>query len=99
MGIKELIQQQSKTNIKMPKKFKVILLNDDYTSMDFVIEILMQIFNFHFDDAVNVMLKIHNQGKATCGIYTYDIAETKVYEVKQAAIASKFPLRAILEEE
>lgn len=87
-----------KDEIIEPKRFKVILLNDDYTTMDFVIEVLMQIFNKPFDEAVNIMLHVHRQGRGVCGVYPYDIAETKVEQVKTKARLSGFPLRAILEE-
>ncbi|NLU33969.1 ATP-dependent Clp protease adaptor ClpS [Wolinella succinogenes] len=81
-----------------PRRFKVILLNDDYSTMDFVVEVLMVIFNKNFDEALGVMLKVHNEGRGVCGIYPYDVAETKVSQVKKKAEESGFPLRAILEE-
>lgn len=87
-----------KDEIIEPKRFKVILLNDDYTTMDFVIEVLMQIFNKPFDEAVNIMLSVHRNGKGVCGIYPYDIAEAKVEQVRTKAKLNGFPLRAILEE-
>lgn len=84
--------------LKEPKKYKVLLLNDDYSTMDFVVEVIMTIFHKPFEDAINIMLKVHHEGKGLCGIYTYDIAETKVMQVKQAAKKNGYPLRAVLEE-
>jgi len=85
--------------IKYPKKYKVFLLNDDYTSMDFVIEILMSIFHKTNQEAQNIMLKVHNDGKAVCGVYTYEIAQTKVMQVAKTAKENGFVLKAVMEEE
>jgi ATP-dependent Clp protease adaptor protein ClpS len=82
-----------------PKMYKVILLNDDFTSMEFVISILRGIFHKSEEDAYAIMLRIHNGGKGICGVYTYDIAETKVAQVLNSAKKSKFPLRAVMEED
>jgi len=81
-----------------PKKYKVILLNDDYSTMDFVIGVLLDIFHKPFDEAVNIMLKVHKEGRGVCGVYTYDIAETKILQVRKEAKSSGYPLRAIMEE-
>lgn len=80
-----------------PDRYKVILLNDDFTTQDFVINVLQSIFNKSFEESLNLMLQIHNHGKGMCGIYPYDIAETKVVEVRKMAKEKQFPLRAILE--
>jgi len=85
--------------IKKPKMYKVLLLNDDYTSMDFVINTLTGIFHKNDEDAYNIMLRIHNSGSGLCGVYTHDIAETKVAQVLNSAKKSKFPLRAVMEVE
>jgi ATP-dependent Clp protease adaptor protein ClpS len=82
-----------------PTMYKVLLLNDDYTSMDFVINVLMSIFHKNEQDAYAIMMKVHNEGKALCGIYTYEIAETKVAQVDRVAKENHFPLKAIMEEE
>ncbi len=82
-----------------PKMYKVLLLNDDFTSMDFVVSVLRNIFHKSEDEAYNIMLKIHNSGKGLCGVYAYDIAETKVAQVHSYAKQNGFPLRAIMEEE
>ncbi|MCD8477773.1 MAG: ATP-dependent Clp protease adaptor ClpS [Sulfurospirillum sp.] len=64
--------------IKEPRLYKVLLLNDDYSSMEFVIKVLMQIFHHSFEKATEIMLSVHEKGKGLCGVYAYEIAETKV---------------------
>ena len=90
---------EEQIEIQEPKKYKVLLLNDDYSTMDFVIEILKTIFKKTNDEATKIMLDIHNNKKAVCGIYTYEIAATKVAQVKANARKAQYPLKAILEEE
>jgi len=85
--------------LEEPKKYKVLLLNDDYSTMDFVIDILIKIFRKSEIEAEQIMLNIHNNGKAICGIYTYEIAATKVAQVKANARKAQYPLKAIMEEE
>jgi len=85
--------------LEEPKKYKVLLLNDDYSTMDFVIDVLVKIFRKSSTESENIMLNIHNNGKAVCGIYSHEIASTKVAQVKHNAKNSGFPLKAILEEE
>ena len=84
--------------IEEPIKYKVLLHNDDYTPMDFVVDILIGIFHKNFSEAEAVMMDIHKKDRAVCGIYTYEIAETKVYQVKELAKSSGFPLLATMEE-
>lgn len=84
--------------LQNPKLYKVLLLNDDYSSMDFVIKVLMGIFHHNFERATQIMLSVHEKGSGLCGIYTYEIAETKVAHVRKMAKNEKFPLRAIMEE-
>jgi len=90
---------ESSLMVKEPNKYKVILHNDDYTTMEFVIGILMRIFHKSMIESEKIMLKIHNSGKGVCGIYTYEIAQTKVYQVRRLARESGYPLLATLEEE
>lgn len=85
--------------LEEPKMFKVLLHNDDYTSMDFVVEILTTIFHKTSDQAEEIMLQIHNSDKAICGIYSFEIAQTKVQQVKLKAKQNEFPLLATMEEE
>lgn len=82
-----------------PKKYKVMLLNDDYTSMEFVVSVLTDIFHKNEEQAYAIMLRIHESGSGLCGVYTHEIAETKVAQVLSGAKQSKFPLRAVMEEE
>ena len=86
-------------DLKEPKKYKVLLLNDDFSTMDFVIEVLVKIFHKSLSESEKIMLDIHNNGKAICGVYTNEIAFTKVAQVKTMARKAKFPLKAIAEEE
>ena len=92
-----LALQESKPELKRPPLFKVILINDDYTPMDFVIEVLMQFFNFDAEKANQLMLTVHYRGKAVCGIYTAEIAETKVMQVNQYARKHQHPLMCSME--
>ncbi|MDR0758934.1 MAG: ATP-dependent Clp protease adapter ClpS [Treponema sp.] len=83
--------------LKEPEEFRVILLNDHYTTMDFVVEILVQIFHKNLEDANRIMLDVHRKGKGIVGVYPYDIAQTKVSQVYEAAKEHEFPLRCIVE--
>ena len=85
--------------IEEPKKYKVLLLNDDFSTMEFVIEILAKVFRKSLEESEKIMLDVHNNGKAICGIYTKEIALTKVSQVKTMARKAKFPLKATAEEE
>ncbi len=85
--------------VNEPRLYKVLLLNDDYSSMDFVIQVLMQIFHHSYEKSMDIMIKVHEQGKGLCGVYTYEVAETKVAHVRKMAKEAKFPLRAVMEEE
>jgi ATP-dependent Clp protease adaptor protein ClpS len=88
--------ERSKT--KPPKLYKVILINDDFTTMEFVIEVLKVFFSMGQERATQVMLKIHNEGSAVCGVYPKDIAETKVTQVSEFATQHGHPLRCRTEE-
>jgi len=90
---------EDEIELEEPKKYKVLLLNDDFSTMDFVIEILTKVFRKSLEDAEKIMLNIHNSGKSICGLYTKEIALTKVSTVKQMARKANFPLKAIAEEE
>ncbi len=87
------------TRIVEPARYKVILHNDDYTPMDFVVNILMTIFHKSVAQAEHIMFTVHKNGKAVCGIYSYEIAQTKAHQVKLLARKEGFPLLATLEEE
>ena len=88
--------EQSK--VKPPRLYKVLLLNDDYTTMDFVVEVLQTIFGMDFERANQVMLKVHQEGSAVCGIYPKDLAETKAAQVMALARQHEHPLQCITEE-
>jgi len=92
---KEALRTKDKT--KEPEEFKVILLNDDYTTMEFVVEILVDIFRKSTDDAFRIMLDVHHKGKGIVGVYTWDIAVTKVEQVHAQARANEFPLLCAIE--
>ena len=85
--------------LEEPKKYKVLLLNDDYSTMEFVIEILTRVFRKSIEESEQIMLNVHNNGKAICGVYTKEIALTKISQVKTMARKAKFPLKATAEEE
>jgi len=87
-----------KDDVKEPKQFKVIMHNDDYTTMDFVVRVLMQVFRKSQEQATQIMLRIHNTGKAVCGVYTEEVAETKVTMVKTMAKNEGYPLKCSMEE-
>ena len=82
-----------------PQMFRVLLHNDDYTSMDFVVEVLMGIFHKTHTEAEQIMLQIHEKDKAVCGVYSFEIAQTKAQQVKQQAKQNEFPLLATIEED
>ncbi|SFV70965.1 ATP-dependent Clp protease adaptor protein ClpS [hydrothermal vent metagenome] len=89
---------ESELILAEPTKYKVLLHNDDYTTMDFVVDILVSVFHKNINQAEEIMIVIHKSGKAVCGIYTFEIAETKVYQVKELAKSNGFPLLATMEE-
>ena len=95
----EEILSETLEDIKEPSMYKVLLHNDDYTTMDFVVEILMLVFNKSPEAATRIMLNVHERGVGMCGVYTYDVAETKVDTVHALAQEHGFPLRCSMEEE
>ena len=93
------IELEDDLDLQEPKKYKVFLLNDDFSTMDFVIDVLVRVFRKSVDEASTIMMNIHHKGKELCGTYTYEIAATKVAQVKSMAREKGFPLKAIMEEE
>ena len=87
-----------KQKLKVPNRFDVILLNDDYTSMDFVVDVLRRFFRKEFQAAEAIMLKIHIDGEAVCGTYSYDVAQTKVSQVIEYSRKNEQPLMSVLRE-
>ena len=94
-----VLLEKKKLKVKPPKLFKVILLNDDFTPMEFVIDVLRKVFSMNNDKATLIMLAVHNKGKGVCGIYPRDIASTKVSQVISLARESQHPLQCLMEEE
>jgi ATP-dependent Clp protease adaptor protein ClpS len=95
-GSKILPKKEEK--IEEPRDYSVILLNDDYTTRDFVVEILKLIFHKSHEEATQIMLHVHRKGRGAAGIYTWDIAQTKVNQVHDLARQYEFPLRCVVEE-
>ncbi len=93
----DIAVQEAKPKIKRPSRYKVILLNDDYTPMDFVVEVLKRFFGMNQERAVYIMLQVHQQGKGLCGTFTRDIAETKVIQVTDYARENEHPLMCKME--
>ncbi|MGV1757705.1 MULTISPECIES: ATP-dependent Clp protease adapter ClpS [Rhizobium] len=88
---------RTKPKTKKPNLYRVLLLNDDYTPMDFVIHILERFFQKDLESATRIMLHVHNQGVGECGIYTYEVAETKVSQVMDFARQHQHPLQCVME--
>lgn len=97
--LEEAINSKIKNVTKEPPLYKVLLLNDDYTTMEFVIEILVYIFKKSAEEATRIMLQVHHEGVGVCGVYTYEVAETKVNIVETAARENGFPLKCTMEKE
>ena len=95
----EITETEISTEIKMPRKYRVVLLNDDYTPMDFVVEVLKHFFHLREEIAIQVMLQVHIQGKGVCGVFTRDIAETKIALVNEYARMNQHPLLSSMEPE
>jgi ATP-dependent Clp protease adaptor protein ClpS len=93
------VLERTKQQVTRPDLYKVLLLNDDYTTMDFVIEILETVFNKGPAEAYRIMMAVHTQGQGLCGVYPFEVAETKVATVVELARGSGFPLRAAMEPE
>lgn len=94
----ESLTMNQTVNIPPPKKYGVYLLNDDYTTMDFVVKVLREIFGLDQERAVAVMLLVHHEGKGLCGVYTRDIAQTKQHYVMERARDEGCPLKCSVEE-
>jgi ATP-dependent Clp protease adaptor protein ClpS len=88
---------KKKRKLAEPEEFRVIMLNDDYTTMDFVVAILMEVFRKSAEDAQRVMMDIHRTGRGTAGIYPFDIAQTKAEQAHAMARQHEFPLRCLVE--
>ena len=92
-----LALQEAKPKLKKPPMYKVYLLNDDFTPMDFVVRLLEKFFGMDREKATRVMLTVHTQGKGVCGIYTYEVAETKIAQVNEYSELHQHPLMCSME--
>jgi ATP-dependent Clp protease adaptor protein ClpS len=92
-------QTKTRTQTATPKLWKVLLLNDDYTPMDFVVDVLTRVFRKTEDEAVQIMLQVHHAGLGLAGVYPFEIAETKVMQVEDMARSEGHPLQCSLEPE
>jgi ATP-dependent Clp protease adaptor protein ClpS len=88
---------RTRPRTKKPSNYKVLMLNDDYTPMEFVVLVLQRYFSMSIEDATRVMLQVHQQGVAVCGVFTYEVAETKVSQVIDFARENQHPLQCTLE--
>ena len=95
----DVLLAETKVKPKFPPYFKVVLLNDEYTPMDFVVWIIKDIFHKSHEEAVSIMLEIHQKGEGICGVYTRDVAETKAEEVIMVAKRNEYPLQCRVEKE
>jgi ATP-dependent Clp protease adaptor protein ClpS len=93
----ELLRKK-REKLKEPEEYRVILLNDNYTTMEFVVEVLIVVFHKQRDDATRIMLDVHQKGRGVVGIYPYDIAQTKANHVHALARQYEFPLKCIVEQ-
>ncbi len=100
MGIlhKEEHQVSFSEELQEPAQFRVVLLNDDFTSKDFVVAVLVAVFHKNRDEAGNIMEDVHKKGRGVVGVYTYDIAATRCLQVHEAARQNGFPLRCVMEQ-
>ncbi|OFZ18921.1 MAG: ATP-dependent Clp protease adaptor ClpS [Bdellovibrionales bacterium GWB1_55_8] len=89
--------EEGRPKLKEPAKYAVLLLNDDYTTMDFVVDVLQRFFRKSRQEAAQIMLRVHQEGQGLAGVYVFEIAETKVAQVQEYARAHGFPLRCALE--
>ena len=94
----DTVLEAKKSKVKPPPMFKVLLLNDDYTPMDFVIAVLQKFFSLSLEKATQIMLKVHREGIGVCGVYPRDVAATKVDQVKSYAKQHQHPLQCVMEE-
>jgi ATP-dependent Clp protease adaptor protein ClpS len=95
----ENVATETKKKVEKPRLFKVLLHNDDYTTMEFVVQVLREVFNKEEQQAIRIMMAVHLQGVGVAGVYTFEIAEAKVNRVTDMARAKQFPLLCTMEEE
>ncbi len=98
-GFEESTETLKRQKVKEPSMYRVFLINDDYTPMDFVVDILTTVFHKTAESAVQIMMNVHEKGSGVCGVYTYEIAETKTETVHSLAEENGYPLRSRMEKE
>ncbi len=94
----DLAVEEARPKLKRPPLYQVVLINDDFTPMEFVVEVLEKVFGMDRSRATRIMLEVHTRGKGVCGIYTYEIAETKVAQVNSYSRQHQHPLLCTMEE-
>ena len=94
----DLVVEETKPKLKRPPLYRVVLINDDYTPMEFVVEVLETVFGMDRSKATRVMLEVHTKGKGVCGVFSYEIAETKVAQVMSIAQQQQHPLLCTMEQ-
>ena len=99
MATKKSLEFDDELALEEPRLYKVLLLNDDYSPMEFVVDILMTIFHKSYAESEKIMLEVHQTQRGLCGVYAFEIAETKVAQVTKIAREQGFPLKAIMEKE
>ena len=97
-GRRVIVEEDTEKKLEEPPMYRVLLHNDDFTTMEFVVEVLQRVFNKALSEATKIMLSVHNRGSGVCGVYPAQIAETKVDAVHQLARQNDFPLRCSIEE-
>jgi ATP-dependent Clp protease adaptor protein ClpS len=95
---RDIAVEEVRPEIKRPPLYKVVLLNDDFTPMDFVVDVLRIFFAMDHDRATQVMLHVHTRGKGVCGVFTFEIAETKVVQVNEYSRQNEHPLKCAMEQ-
>jgi len=98
-GTDTIVRPKIKPKTQRPSLYRVLLLNDDYTPMEFVVLVLQDVFNKSREDAMQIMLHVHNKGVGECGIYPYEVAETKVARVMDTARKNQHPLQCVMEKQ
>jgi len=97
--VEESVDSETDQEVEEPPMYRVMLLNDDYTTMEFVVEVLVYVFRKSPEEATRIMLNVHRIGVGVCGVYSYEVAETKVNTVDTLARENGFPLKCIMERE
>jgi ATP-dependent Clp protease adaptor protein ClpS len=97
--VEESVDSETDHEVEEPPMYRVMLLNDDYTTMEFVVEVLVYVFQKSPEEATRIMLNVHRSGVGICGVYPYEVAETKVNTVETLARENGFPLKCIMERE